>query len=281
MTRLNYFQTRPKVASIEVNAYLAKLGLPRARHSEGYLKKLHREHLLRIPFENLDIHFKRPIVLDIQAIFKKIIPSHRGGFCYELNYLFYHLLNHLGFDCYVISAKVRNEETGLFGPEYDHMALVVQLDDKLLLVDVGFGDAFITPKLIQADVPQMDYSRFFKFSKDPNDIYELMVSTDGAAYKTLYQFTLKPHEPIEFLDMVHYHQTSPNSTFTQKKLITKLTPTGRITLTNNKLIIKDMAVVTEYPVLNAEDFFAKTEEHFGIKSRKLVTKKVKAPKDQF
>lgn len=55
------------------------------------LKKLQYHHLMNIPFENLDIHNKSRIQLNIDRMFEKIVVQKRGGFCYELNGLFHDL----------------------------------------------------------------------------------------------------------------------------------------------------------------------------------------------
>jgi len=94
-----------------------------------------------VPFENLDIHLKRPIVLEDNALFDKIVTRKRGGFCYELNGLFAALLRALGFDVVMLSAGVANPERE-FGPDFDHMALLVTLEQSWL-ADVGFGDSFV------------------------------------------------------------------------------------------------------------------------------------------
>jgi len=60
------------------------------------LRRLQVAHLLTVPFENLSIHRKEPIVLNDNALFKKIVVERRGGFCYELNGLFAALLRALG-----------------------------------------------------------------------------------------------------------------------------------------------------------------------------------------
>src|SRR5215213_9389215 len=111
--------------------------------SVATLEALQRAHLLAVPFENLDIHLGRPIVLDQAALFDKIVRRRRGGFCYELNGLFAALLSALRFDTKMLSASVANAK-GEWGPEFDHMTLLVTLD-KRWLVDVGFGDSFIEP----------------------------------------------------------------------------------------------------------------------------------------
>src|SRR6187397_3354830 len=86
------------------------------------LRELHRAHLLTVPFENLDIHLGRPIVLEQGALFDKIVRRRRGGFCYELNGLFAALLYKLGFDVTMLSAGVARAD-GSYGPEFDHLTL--------------------------------------------------------------------------------------------------------------------------------------------------------------
>ena len=49
-------------------------------------------HHLTVPFENLDIVAGRPIELDLEQIFDKVVRRRRGGFCYELNGLLAALL---------------------------------------------------------------------------------------------------------------------------------------------------------------------------------------------
>ena len=61
------------------------------------LRRLHRAHRMRVPFENLDIHLGVPIVLDVPAFVEKVAVRSRGGFCYELNGAFASLLVSLGF----------------------------------------------------------------------------------------------------------------------------------------------------------------------------------------
>src|SRR5689334_17036776 len=86
------------------------------------LRALHQAHMLAVPFENLDIHLGRPLLLDRPALFEKIVARRRGGFCYELNGLFAALLQALGFDVTMLSARVARTQGG-FGPEFDHLTL--------------------------------------------------------------------------------------------------------------------------------------------------------------
>ena len=116
------------------------------------LRALHQHHLLKVPFENLDIQWQRPLSLEIQDLFQKIITNNRGGFCYEMNHMFGSLLEELGFKVIKIAAQVHNEQQP--GDYFDHMALVVNDD---WLCDIGFGGgSFMQPLLLSNHAPQSD-----------------------------------------------------------------------------------------------------------------------------
>ena len=41
--------------------------------TDDVLTKLHKKHVYQIPFENLDVHYKRIFDLDIARVYKKAI----------------------------------------------------------------------------------------------------------------------------------------------------------------------------------------------------------------
>ena len=94
--------------------YLDRIGLTRpiTVNIEG-LRQLQYAHLMRVPFENLDIYLGRPIRLDPASFFQKIVQRRRGGFCYELNGLFACLLRSLGFQVDLLSARAANQAGGI------------------------------------------------------------------------------------------------------------------------------------------------------------------------
>ena len=64
--------------------YLTRLGVDgRPPPTPEALALLHRAHLERVPFENLDIHLGVPIELDEVAFAEKVALRSRGGFCYS------------------------------------------------------------------------------------------------------------------------------------------------------------------------------------------------------
>ena len=106
------------------------------------LRALHKAHMLAVPFENLDIHLGRPLSLEPETLYHKIVEEKRGGFCYELNGLFAFLLKEMGFTVDLLSAQVKSQNG--FGAPFDHLLLLVHLEEDWL-VDVGFGASFLEP----------------------------------------------------------------------------------------------------------------------------------------
>ncbi|HEX6731508.1 MAG TPA: arylamine N-acetyltransferase [Pyrinomonadaceae bacterium] len=197
------------------------------------LRQLQLAHLLSVPFENLSIHSGEPIILDDDALFNKIVVRRRGGFCYELNGLFAALLRALGFDVQMLSASVANAQ-GDWGPEFDHMTLVVTLQQRWL-VDVGFGDSFIEPLALDERGQQVQRTRAYRI-EDAGDRLMLLQSDQSDNWKPQYRFNLQPHVYGDYAEMCLYHQTSPQSHFPQRRISSLLTADGRITLSEGRLI---------------------------------------------
>jgi len=227
------------------------------------LKLIHKYHLYHIPFENLSIHSNNEIILDQYELQKKILDSNRGGYCYELNGMFYLLLKELGYNVKIISARVNNGKGG-WGEEFDHLAMIVELDE-LWLTDVGFGDNFIEPIRFEPGLVQKNLNGFYKIEKHDDQYFKLMKSLDGKDYSDEYIFTLKERTWNEFEAMNKYHQTSPDSHFTKKKVCTIAKENGRLTMTNDKLIFTEGDKKETVEIKDENEFNEKLFEYFGIK----------------
>jgi N-hydroxyarylamine O-acetyltransferase len=222
------------------------------------LQALHETHMLAVPFENLDISQGRAIVLDEASLWKKIVEHHRGGFCYELNGLFALLLRALGFQVAMLSAAVA-KSTGGFGLEFDHLTLLVHLEQDWV-ADVGFGESFRQPLRLQAHLTQLQAGGSYRLKHEGGSwIYQ---EWDGA-WKSAYRFSLQPHELSDFAAMCHYHQTSPESHFTQKRVCSLAKRSGRITLSDQRLITTSEGERTER-VLTDQEYQTVLTEQFGI-----------------
>lgn len=207
------------------------------------LRGLHEAHYRAVPFENLDIGLGRPIALDEAALFAKIVGRRRGGFCYELNGLFAALLRALGFRVTLLSAGVLSRVHGVFGPEFDHLALRVDLTEPWL-ADIGFGEAFVHPLRLEARGEQQDPGGVFGVAE--REGWHILEARDGEGnWQPQYRFTLTPRSLAEFGAMCHYHQTSPDSGFTRHSTCSLPTSNGRVTLSDRRLIVTSNGIREE------------------------------------
>ena len=249
-------------AMLNIPAYLERIAYtgPLATTPE-VLHKLHRAHLLSVPFENLDIALGRTIVCDEDAFIRKIVERRRGGFCYELNGAFAGLLRAIGFDVALLSARVPRED-GSDGPEFDHLALRVDLEEPWL-ADVGFGDSFLEPLLLRSGAEQSQDGWKYRVG-DCGDLLCMERAERDAVWKRQYSFTPMPRSLDEFAPMCHYHQTSPESPFTHRNVCSIATPHGRITLADRRLIITRNGNKEERLLATDPEWRAALKEHFEI-----------------
>lgn len=227
----------------------------------GTLRALHLAHLLAVPFENLDIHLGRPIVPDQAAFFRKIVGERRGGFCYELNGLFAALLRELGFDVTLLSARVARPG-GDFGPEFDHLLLLVRLEEPWL-ADVGFGDSYRAPLRLDDPGEQAQPEGVYRLTRDGDD-WTYWSRDPAQAWQPQYRFTLQPRQLGDFAEMCHYQQTSPESHFTRKRICSLATPEGRVSLSDMRLIVTDRGQRQERELAGPAEYETVLREHFGI-----------------
>ncbi|HEX9429120.1 MAG TPA: arylamine N-acetyltransferase [Candidatus Bathyarchaeia archaeon] len=248
---------------MDTKAYLERIGYSgRARPSPDVLRRLHRKHLLSIPFENLDIHIGRPIILSKKAFYDKIIKQHRGGFCYELNGLFATLLDELGFEVTMLSARVARKGGG-FSPDFDHMTLLVQLEHPWL-VDVGFGDSFTEPKRLDMSGPQVDRGKQYRLTRTDGWTLLSRRPKGNRVWEPQYMFSLRPRKLEEFISRCRWQQTSSRSHFKKGRIYTLLTSSGRLTLTDTKFIETRGGKKVERLVKNPEEFAMLLRRHFRI-----------------
>lgn len=250
------------IPNVNVLAYLDRISYtgPTAPTAET-LRALHRAHMLTVPFENLDIALGRKIICDEEAIIRKIVERRRGGFCYELNGAFAALLRELGFKVTLLSARVPRED-GSDGPEFDHLVLRVDLEEPWL-ADVGFGDSFLEPLRLKAGIEQPQGARQFRVAEEQGSL-QLEMAESSAGWKREYSFTLAPRQFSEFADMCHYHQTSAQSPFTRKKVCSRATPDGRITVADRKLIVTRDGKREESLLDSDEQWQAALKQYLGV-----------------
>ncbi|MBA4603621.1 arylamine N-acetyltransferase family protein [Thermoactinomyces mirandus] len=192
------------------------------------------QHLKFIHFENLDIICHRPIRLQTEPLFQKIVVQGRGGVCFELNGLFHYLLKELGYEIKMISATVRlpSEEWEM---EDTHLTNIVETDGGEYLVDIGFGGNEPRTPVPLSGKPVRDITGEYRISRDGNWLY-LEKKDPTHDWHCLYRFLKEKKTLQDFIHPCHLIETSPRSLFNKSYFLSKVTSDGRISLIDRKLV---------------------------------------------
>jgi N-hydroxyarylamine O-acetyltransferase len=198
------------------------------------LRALHRLHPQAIAFENLSTLRGEPVALDIEALHDKLVRQRRGGYCFEQNTLFAHVLEEIGFTVVPLAARVVwNRERGYVNPR-THMALLVGAGGGEYLCDVGFGGATLTaPLIFEPGIEQQTPHEIFIINK-LEDIFRVDVKF-SEGWRPAFEFDLQPQLAVDYAAMNHYVQTWPDSPFRRVLMAGRPDATGRWALGGNEL----------------------------------------------
>ena len=141
---------------LPVAAYLDHIGVedPGAPSVES-LRRLHRAHVERIPFDNIDIQLGRRTTVDPVETAERIVGCGRGGYCFHLNGAFSELLLALGYRATRHLGGVQRAEHGAPAITGKHMTVTVSglphetCPSGVWMVDVGLGSALHEPLPLQ------------------------------------------------------------------------------------------------------------------------------------
>jgi N-hydroxyarylamine O-acetyltransferase len=197
--------------SSQLTAYLKRVGIwaPR-RPTLHALRRIHRAHIDAIPYENLDIQLGRPIRLDTESLFTKLVEGGRGGYCYEHNGTLAHALEAMGFDVRRVLGGVARETEGE-GNWWNHMPLVVRFPGgDEYLADAGIGTGFRDPLPIRSGSYRVGPFNFGIWSLGEG---EWRCSIDPRVTNLTFDFTLDRREVAEFESKCTELSTSPESPF--------------------------------------------------------------------
>lgn len=229
---------------------------------EDALRDIHTAHTLNVPFENLDVFYRRPILLDGASLYKKIVKERRGGYCFEMNGIFSLVLQEMGFKVTNLLARVTID--GIHYTTKTHQAILVETGGNRWLADVGFGnDGMIAPLIFEENTEQRQFAHMYRLITNPTLGYVLQKKA-GEHYNSLYAFTLDECGPEDFLMSNHFTATFPKSFFLTMRMCTMPTKDGRITLTDNHFKVVKNDDVLDTPITNDNEFNTALKKHFSL-----------------
>lgn len=250
-------------SALDLGAYLRRIGYENGLSpTRATLDALHLAHATHIPFENLDIHLRRPIRLDLASLQAKLVGAGRGGYCFEQNLLFAAVLEAIGFSVTRLAARVRLGGTAV--RPRTHMTLRVDVEGQRLVADVGFGaDGLLLPVPLDAALPSRQFAWSYRVVEDGG--LRRLQSCSRGAWSDLYAFTLEPQELADYEMASWYTSTHPQSRFVQTATAQRLAPDLRRTLRGHEYAEDRGAGPTIRTIAGDDEVLAVLAEEFGLR----------------
>jgi N-hydroxyarylamine O-acetyltransferase len=254
-------------SAAQLDATLARLGLPPERPAPTLenLDRLIVAALHHLPFENLDVLLDRPILIEPQAVFAKVVERQRGGYCFELNSLFARLLASLDYRVTLLVARVR------WGLPADapltpqtHLLLRIDLPEGPHLVDIGFGGP-ASPKALPLRVNE-ELPGGWRLTGSADEELE-MATRSASGWQTLYRFTLEPQHWADYAMRNWYTSTYPQSVFRNSLRVALSEEGARLSLFNGQFTRRSADGEVEQRILeSADDLLNVLHERFQLKA---------------
>jgi len=245
--------------------YLKRIGLSpqTGPPTLDLLAALQAAHMTHVPFENLDVYHRRGVRTDTAWSYAKIVERGRGGWCFELNGCFGELLRTIGFAVEYVSCPVW-EPPGEFGPELDHLGLLVDLDGQRWYVDVGFGDNCMVPlPLIDGEHHGVPRRARIEVGEAGFVLTEL---TLDEGWVPQLRSGLQPRVLADFAPRSEYLETAPDLPWSQKPFASRALDGDGSRLTLRRDVLRrrtGTGAFVDTPVA-AGDWSALLAEHFGL-----------------
>ena len=228
------------------------------------LRELHLLHLQHIPYENVDVFCHQGVALDAETLTRKILLRRRGGYCFEQNGLFLMALTALGFRCQPNMARVHRNRPEPGGRT--HQVNLVQVDGATWLCDVGFGGSgFREPLRLQAEVEFEQLGEVYRLHADAVHGFYLQKKMD-AEWQPLYTFRIEPALAIDMEMANFYTANSSQHVFRDRIIGTRMTPRGRVTLSDHVFKNFDLidGTLEKTTVTDFDTYLDYLREHLGV-----------------
>lgn len=251
--------------AMSLDAYFKRIGYAGPREASlDVLRELHIRHTQAIAFENLSPYLRLDMALDPASLYDKLVHGQRGGYCYEQNGLFKHVLDTLGFETHGLAGRVLwNMPADRRSPR-THMLLLVEAASERYIADVGFGGMTLTaPIRLVTEAAQETPHGPYRLTESGGE-YVLNAQLDDE-WKPLYAFNLEEHTPPDYELMNWYTSTHPRSLFVTDLIAARAMREGRHTLRNNRYGFRGLSGVKgEQRIRTVAELKALLSSVFGI-----------------
>jgi len=218
----------------QLESYFNRIGFSSVANPDfETLAAIQQLHTAAIPFENLNPLLGLPVILTEEALFKKLVIDHRGGYCFEQNLLLKAVLRKIGFEVRGLLGRAGIDE---ISAGRTHMVLLVMLNNKPYTVDTGYGGLVPTaPLLLEPGLIQQTPKEDYRIIQNGDEYRLEILLTEG--WQRLYEFNLL-HQTIKDYEVANwYTSTCPDSRFTHQLVAARSDKACRYTLSGQHFSI--------------------------------------------
>ncbi|MFI6585462.1 arylamine N-acetyltransferase [Embleya sp. NPDC050493] len=235
-----------QVDGVDLDGYLARLGLPARAPARKVLDELHEAHVRTFTFDNIDVFLGQPGGVDLAAVQEKFVGRGRGGYCFEHSTLLAAVLERLGYDVRRRLARVGDPADGSLQGR-THMVVEVVLDGQRLLCDPGFGMSVLRP--IPLTHGTQDDHLGWRYRIDHTDDGWQMRRWRDNGWLMMHTTDELGVLPVDVEMGHHYTSTHPTSHFMRTLMVTRHLPDRHVTVTHAALTIRRADAPTEHRLL--------------------------------
>lgn len=248
----------------QADAYLARIGFDgEAEPTLECLTRLVDCQLHTVPFEDLDVfHGHREPALDTASLFDKIVRRRRGGYCFELNGLFWRLLEALGFRCWTVAVRIVQGRGYL--PPLSHRAVLVEMQEGRYFCDVGFGGAAPVTPLPMTQAPAAHASGRHRYQFGAQGDWTVLSLEQEGSFIPMFLFQEKPCDPVDFIPLNANCSCTQRTRFVNEQIVSCLRRDGRASISGETLRIEKNGEITERALKTEEELRAALRDEFGL-----------------
>ena len=243
---------------MKLDSYFERVGFAGApAPTLANLRTLHALHAAAIPFENLSPLLGEPVSLDVGALQEKLVARRRGGWCFEHNLLFMHVLRAMGYSLRPLAARVRWNVPPNAATPRSHCLSLVELPEGPHIADVGFGGLTLTAPLAL---------RPGEVQETPHEAHRIVAEGDGFGlearvggdWQRLYNFDLAEALQADYEVSNWYLGNFPQSQFVTGLICARAAPDMRHALRNTRYSVHHPGGLTE------RRFIARLDDMKGV-----------------
>ena len=252
-------------SSPDLSAYFSRIGYAGpATPTLATLRAIQLAHLQAVPFENIDVLLGRTIDIAPAAIEAKIVRAARGGYCFEQNTLFREALRMIGFNVTRLLSRVRRNVPPDVRTPLTHMVLLVELEGRQWLADVGFGSVGTTAPLAldRTDEQETPHEPHRLLRKNGTILHQAKL---GGEWADVYEFVPEEPAPIDFELGNWFSCTHPNSHFRSNLIVTRVDGAKRLSIFNREFTERGLDGRADTRVIaTPEDLLDLLTRRFGL-----------------